>query len=336
MTGGAAGAPTTHELIAPNDAPRLDVLVASHLELSRNQAATLIANGRVTIDGRREKASYRPRAGERIAVSVPAPSSRAVLAEAIPLNVSYEDDDVLVVDKPAGMVVHPAPGNWSGTLVNALKGRGASLAEGSDEGREGIVHRLDKETSGLLLVAKTDRAHRVLGAELQARRIVRRYAALAWGHVTDDRITVDKPIARDPRDRKRMAIVSTGRPARTDFTRLARFDSADLLRAHLYTGRTHQIRVHLAAIGHPVVGDDTYGGGGGRRLVQLPPRRHFLHAAWLQFRHPVSGKEIDIRSPLPEDLRRALAATAQGSLPDDALAGDHDPLEYFGFYRLHL
>ena len=336
MTGGAAGAPTTHELIAPNDAPRLDVLVASHLELSRNQAATLIANGRVTIDGRREKASYRPRAGERIAVSVPAPSSRAVVAEAIPLNVSYEDDDVLVVDKPAGMVVHPAPGNWSGTLVNALKGRGASLAEGSDEGREGIVHRLDKETSGLLLVAKTDRAHRVLGAELQARRIVRRYAALAWGHVTEDRITVDKPIARDPRDRKRMAIVSTGRPARTDFTRLARFDSADLLRAHLYTGRTHQIRVHLTAIGHPVVGDDTYGGGGGRRLVQLPPRRHFLHAAWLQFRHPVSGKEIDIRSPLPEDLRRALAATAQGSLPDDALAGDHDPLEYFGFYRLHL
>ena len=336
MTGGAAGAPTTHELVAPNDAPRLDVLVASHLELSRNQAATLIANGRVTIDGRREKASYRPRAGERIAVTVPAPSSRAVVAEVIPLNVSYEDDDVLVVDKPAGMVVHPAPGNWSGTLVNALKGRGASLAEGNDEGREGIVHRLDKETSGLLLVAKTDRAHRVLGAELQARRIVRRYAALAWGHVTDDRITVDKPIARDPRDRKRMAIVSTGRPARTDFTRLARFDSADLLRAHLYTGRTHQIRVHLAAIGHPVVGDDTYGGGGGRRLVQLPPRRHFLHAAWLQFRHPVSGKEIDIRSPLPEDLRRALAATAQGSLPDDALAGDHDPLEYFGFYRLHL
>ena len=336
MTEGAAGAPTTHELIAPDDAPRLDVLVAAHLALSRNQAATLIANGRVTIDGRREKASYRARAGERIAVSIPAPAARVVLAEAIPLAVRYEDDDVLVVDKPAGMVVHPAPGNWSGTLVNALKGRGAPLANASAEGREGIVHRLDKETSGLLLVAKTDRAHRVLGAELQARRIVRRYATLAWGHLSEDRITVDRPIARDPRDRKRMAIVSKGRPARTDFTRLARFDSADLLRAHLYTGRTHQIRVHLAAIGHPVVGDDTYGGGGGRRLVQLPPRRHFLHAAWLQFRHPVSGKEIDIRSPLPEDLRRALAATAQGSLPDDALAGDLDPLEYLGFYRLHL
>ncbi len=333
---GEGAASATHELTAPNDAPRLDVLVAAHLDISRNQAATLIANGRVVVDGRRERASYRARAGERIAVTVPPPASRAVIAESIPLNVVYEDDDVLVVDKAAGMVVHPAPGNWSGTLVNALKGRGAPLAEGSEEGREGIVHRLDKETSGLLLVAKTDRAHRVLGAELQARRIVRRYAAMAWGHLSEERLTVEKPIARDPRDRKRMAIVSTGRPARTDFTRLARFDSADLLRAHLYTGRTHQIRVHLAAIGHPVVGDDTYGGGGGRRLMQLPPRRHFLHAAWLQFRHPVSGKEIDIRSPLPEELRRALAATAQGSLPDDALAGDLDPLEYFGFYRLHL
>lgn len=338
MTARSGGDPTpaTHELTAPNDAPRLDVFVAGHLDISRNQAATLIANGRVVVDGRREKASYRARAGERISVTVPPPPSRTVTAENIPLSIVYEDEDVLVVDKPAGMVVHPAPGNWSGTLVNALKGRGSPLSEGNEEGREGIVHRLDKETSGLLLVAKTDRAHRVLGAELQARRIVRRYAAMAWGHLSEDRLTVEKPIARDPRDRKRMAIVSTGRPARTDFTRLARFDSADLLRAHLYTGRTHQIRVHLAAIGHPVVGDDTYGGGGGRRLMQLPPRRHFLHAAWLLFRHPVSGKEIDIRSPLPEDLRRALAATAQGSLPVDAFAGDLDPLEYFGFYSLHL
>jgi len=329
------GAPSTHELNAPADAPRLDVLIAGHLDVSRNQAATLIANGRVTVDGRRERASYKARSGERIVVAVPPPRARAVLAEAIPLAVVYEDDDVLVVDKPAGMVVHPAPGNWTGTLVNALKGRGGPLSPGSDEGREGIVHRLDKETSGLLLVAKSDRAHRVLGAELQARRIVRRYAALAWGHLPEDRLTVEKPIARDPRDRKRMAVVSSGRPARTDFTRLARFDSADLLRAHLYTGRTHQIRVHLAAIGHPVVGDDTYGGGGGRRLVDLPPRRHFLHAAWLQFRHPATGKDIELRSPLPEDLHRALAAIARGSLQDEH-AGDLDPLDYFGFYRLHL
>src|SRR5690242_11040786 len=227
------------------------------------------------------------------------------------------------------MVVHPAPGNWSGTLVNALKGRGGPLSEGSAEGREGIVQRLDKETSGLLLVAKTDRAHRVLGAELQARRIVRRYAAMAWGHLNEDRLTVEKPIARDPRDRKRMAIVSTGRPARTDFTRLARFDSADLLRAHLSTGRTHQIRVHLAAIGHPVVGDDTYGGGGGRRLMQLPPRRHFLHAAWLRFRHPATGEPMEMRSLLPPELVSALASAAG----EDASSFGPDPLDHFGFFR---
>jgi 23S rRNA pseudouridine1911/1915/1917 synthase len=315
---------------SPDDAPRLDVLVAQHLGISRNQAATLIANGHVLVAGRRERASYRAAAGEGIDVDVPAPEGRPVAAESIPLTVVLEDDDVLVVDKPAGMVVHPAPGNWSGTLVNALKGRGTPLAAGSDTSREGIVHRLDKETSGLLLVAKSDRAHRALGAALQARQIVRRYAALTWGHLADDRVTIDKPIARDPRDRKRMAVVSTGRPARTDLTRLARFDSVDLLRAHLHSGRTHQIRVHVASIGHPVVGDDTYGGGGGRKLVDLPPRRHFLHAAWLIFRHPVSGDLVDLRSPLPEELRRALGAAA-GS---DPIAADSDPLDRFDFYRV--
>jgi len=321
---------THHTLDAPDEAPRLDVLVATHLDISRNQAATLIAEGHVLVAGRREKASYRARAGERVVIEVPLVPGREVLGEDIPLNVVYEDDDVLVVDKPAGMVVHPAPGNWSGTLVNALKGRGASLSEATDEGREGIVHRLDKETSGLLLVAKTDRAHRRLGAALQAREIVRRYAVLSWGHLTEERITVEKPIARDPRDRKRMAVVSSGRPARTDLTRLARFDSADLLRAHLFTGRTHQIRVHLASIGHPVVGDDTYGGGGGRKLMGLPPRRHFLHAAWLIFRHPVTGEPIDLRSPLPEELHRAIVVAAGPDVP----VADTNPLEFFGFYRV--
>lgn len=326
MTGDGA----RHEFDAPLDAPRLDLLVARHADLSRNQAATLIAEGHVLVDGRRERASYKPRPGERIRVVVPPPRSRAVTPEQIPLTIAFEDDEVLVIDKPAGMVVHPAPGNWTGTLVNALKGRGTALSAGSSEERAGIVHRLDKETSGLLLVAKTDRAHRVLGAALQARRIHRRYAALAWGHVSEERLTIEKPIARDPRDRTRMAIVSTGRPARTDLTRLARFDSTDLLRAHLFTGRTHQIRVHLASIGHPVVGDDTYGGGGGRKLLDLPPRRHFLHAAWLIFTHPVSGEAIDLRSPLPPELHRALVAAAG---PDVPLA-DTNPLEFFGFYRV--
>jgi len=319
----------SHSFVALPDLPRLDVAVAERLDLSRNQAATLIANGHVLVDGRRERASYRARTGETITIDVPEPQTREVLGEDIPLSVVFEDADVMVVDKAAGMVVHPAPGNWSGTLVNALKGRGSELSSGGETGREGIVHRLDKETSGLLLVAKSDRAHRVLGAALQSRQIIRRYAVLSWGHLTEDRSTIEKPIARDPRDRKRMAVVSTGRPARTDLTRLARFDSADLLRAHLFTGRTHQIRVHLASIGHPVVGDDTYGGGGGRRLVNLPPRRHFLHAAWLIFRHPVSGETVDLRSPLPDDLHRALTAAAG---PDVSL-GDANPLEFFGFYR---
>jgi 23S rRNA pseudouridine1911/1915/1917 synthase len=313
---------------ATGDGRRLDVTVAETLDISRNHAATLIAEGRVVVDGRREKASYRLRSGESVRVDIPPPPGRPVDPEDIPLSVVFEDDEVLVIDKPAGMVVHPAPGNWSGTLVNALKGRGGALAQGSEEGREGIVHRLDKETSGLLLVAKTDRAHRAMGMALQARQITRRYAALAWGHVAADRLTIERPIARDPRDRKRMAVVSTGRPARTDLTRLARFDSTDLLRAHLHTGRTHQIRVHLASIGHPVVGDDTYGGGGGRKLVALPPRRHFLHAAWLIFKHPVSGQLIDVRSPLPEELHKAIV-TASG--PDVSFV-DTDPLEYFGFY----
>jgi 23S rRNA pseudouridine1911/1915/1917 synthase len=307
---------------------RLDLLVAERLALSRTQAATLIANGRVLVDGRRERASFRPRPGAVVDVEVPPPPARDVAAERIPLAVVYEDEHLLVVDKAAGMVVHPAPGNWTGTLVNALLGRGGELSDEAGDERAGIVHRLDKETSGLLLVAKTDRAHRLLSAAIAARRVVRRYAALAWGHLAEDRLTVERPIARDPRDRKRMAIVSTGRAARTDFVRLARFDATDLLRAHLHTGRTHQIRVHLASIGHPVVGDDTYGGGGGRRLVALPPKRHFLHAAWLRLRHPVTGAALDLRAPLPPELATSLAAAA--GMPE--LATHPDPLATFGFY----
>ena len=322
------GRPARHELVAQQDAPRLDLFIAGALDLSRTQSATLIANGCVTVNGKPERASYRPAASDRVIVDIPAPAGRPVVAEEIPLDVTYEDDDVLVVDKPAGMVVHPAPGNWTGTLVNALKGRGGALSDLGGEEREGIVHRLDKETSGLLLVAKTDRAHRALGAAMARREIVRRYAAVSWGHLDADRITVDKPIARDPRDRKRMAIVSTGRAARTDFVRLARFDAVDLLRAHLHTGRTHQIRVHLSSVGHPVAGDDTYGGGGGRKLLALPAKRHFLHAAWLRFAHPATGVMVDLRSALPPDLVRSLASTAG---PDITFA-DSDPLEYFGFF----
>jgi 23S rRNA pseudouridine1911/1915/1917 synthase len=322
--------PGTYQLVVDAAGERLDLFIAQALDISRTHSATLIATDRVSVNGKKEKAAYRTSEGDEVRVDIPAPESRPVEGESIPLSIAFEDDDVLVVDKPAGMVVHPAPGNWTGTLVNALKGRGGELSDLGGEDREGIVHRLDKETSGLLLVAKTDRAHRVLGAAMQKREIVRRYAALSWGHLPEERITVEKPIARDPRDRKRMAIVSSGRAARTDFQRLARFDAADLLRAHLHTGRTHQIRVHLSSIGHPVVGDDTYGGGGGRRLLALPPKRHFLHAAWLRFRHPVSGAMVELKSPLPADLATSLR-TAAG--PDSTLFTNTDPLEYFGFFR---
>jgi len=317
-----------HEFVVEADSDvRLDLFLAGRLEISRTQAATLIATGHVTVSGKRERASYKPRAGDTIGANIPPPPGRAVQPENIPLSIVFEDEHLLVVDKPAGMVVHPAPGNWSGTLVNALMGRQGDLSTSSGEDRAGIVHRLDKETSGMLIVAKSDRIHRILSAALAARRIVRRYAVLSWGHLASERQTVDAPIGRDPRDRTRMAIVSSGRHAKTDFIRLARFDSTELLRALLHTGRTHQIRVHLASIGHPVVGDDRYGGGGGRRLIQLPPNRNFLHAALLRFRHPASGMPVELRSPLPDDLNRSLAAAGFDQL------GDHpDPLEFLGFY----
>lgn len=325
-----AGAGTRHEFtVEDDDAPRLDVLVASALGLSRSQSATLVAEGRVLVNARRERSSFRAERGMRITVVVPPPPGREVLPEQIPLSVLFEDESLLVIDKAAGMVVHPAPGNWTGTLVNALKGRGQPLADGAGDGRAGLVHRLDKDTSGLMVVAKTDQALRVLGKAIAERRVMRRYAALCWGHLADDAMSVDKPLGRDPNDRLRMAVVESGRKARTDFARLARFMSTDLLRCHLHSGRTHQIRVHLASIGHPVVGDDTYGGGGARRVVGLPPHRHFLHAAWLVFTHPVSGEKLEFRSPLPEELRQSLLTVAE--LPD--LIASQNPLDYFDFYR---
>jgi 23S rRNA pseudouridine1911/1915/1917 synthase len=302
--------------------------VASQAGLSRTQSATLIANGNVTVNGGREKASYKPLKGDVIVIDEPAASAREITAESIPLAVVYEDEYFLVVDKPAGMVVHPAPGNWSGTLVNALMGRGGELAPGASPDRAGIVHRLDKETSGLLLVAKTERSHRILSAAIASRRVTRRYAVMIWGHIDGDTLTIEKPLARDPRDRKRMAIVNNGRQAKTDFIRLARFGPGDLLRAHLHTGRTHQIRVHLASVGHPVMGDDVYGGGGGRRMVGLAPKRHFLHAAWLLFNHPITGAPMDIRSPLPDDLKASLRMIGEG----EAVAQAEDPLAALGFY----
>ncbi len=346
-TGRGRSTPDESRLIEADSDVRLDLLVASVAGVSRTTAATLIATGQVRVDGRHEKASYKPRSGERVEIwRPPRATERAVEPESIALSVVFEDNDLLVIDKPAGMVVHPAPGNWSGTLVNALLGRGLARDVGSGKReseigeresgaiavpRAGLVHRLDKETSGLILVAKNERAHRILAKAVADRRVLRQYAVLARGHLRSERVVVEKPLARDPRDRKRMAVVQTGKPAKTTFVRLARFEGTELLRATLHTGRTHQIRVHLASVGHPVVGDTVYGAAARRRTAGTAREtgRHFLHAAWLRLRHPSSGTLIDLRSPLPPDLRQSLADAAR----DARVLQLADPLDEFDFYR---
>jgi 23S rRNA pseudouridine1911/1915/1917 synthase len=303
-------------LVAGEEAgDRLDTWLALRLGCSRSRAARLIEEGRVTLNGALPKKRDRPAPGDRVEVRVPPPEPSALAPEAIPLSIAYEDADLLVVDKPPGLVVHPAPGNPSGTLVNALLHAVRDLSGIGGVLRPGIVHRLDRDTSGLMVVAKHDEAHRALAGELKARRIRRVYLAAAWGHLPDGEVRVDAPIGRHPTERKRMAVVEGGRPARTRFTRVERWRAADLVRAELETGRTHQIRVHLLHLGHPVVGDRTYaperhrGVSGAHRawaaaLARRVPRQ-FLHAAELRFTHPRTGVPVELRSPLPPDLAAA-------------------------------
>ena len=240
---------------------RLDRFLADQMSISRTQAARLVADKRVAVDGKVARASRLLVRGEVVTVQIPDHEPPRILQPtAIPLTLLFEDEHLAIIDKPAGLVVHPAPGHWDDTLVNALIARGTTLAGGA-EGRPGIVHRLDRDTSGLMLVAKTDLAHRRLGAALAARRVSRLYAALAWGHLDSSPTRIEAAIARHPQDRKRMTVSPGGRVARTEASVVARFDVVDLLRLELHTGRTHQIRVHLEHIGHPVVGDPVYGGG---------------------------------------------------------------------------
>jgi 23S rRNA pseudouridine1911/1915/1917 synthase len=312
-------------LVEEETGERLDAWLAERLDLSRSRAASLIEGGNVLLNGAAPKKRDRPRAGDRVEVRLPAPEPSTTLAEEIPLDVVFQDADLVVLNKPAGLVVHPAPGNPTGTLVNALLHSIRDLSGIGGELRPGIVHRLDKDTSGLMIVAKNDDAHRRLSDDLKARRIRRTYLAAAWGHLPADTLTVDAPIARHPTERKRMAVVQGGRHAVTHFRRLERWRAADLVRAELETGRTHQIRVHLLHAGHPVVGDRTYaegrerGFGGAERpwaqaLARRTPRQ-FLHAAELRFLHPRTGEEMRFEAPLPADLAAAAEWARGGGAP---------------------
>lgn len=318
---------------------RLDRFLADQLSISRTQAGRLIADKRVTARGKALRASAVLEHGAEVTVEIPdAAPPRSYTPAHADLRFVFEDEHLAVLDKPAGLVVHPGPGHWDDTLVNVLVGRGTDLSRGSTEGRPGIVHRLDRDTSGLLVVAKSDLAHRRLAGAIERRHVTRVYAALVWGHLRKSPVDIEAPIARHPKERKRMTVAQGGRHAVTHAAVVARFAHCDLLRVRLGTGRTHQIRVHLAHIGCPIVGDRDYMFGGSRRVtpsarleaerVEALAPRQLLHAAALSFTHPVTGAPITLRSEWPVDLRPALAAAAG----DPNLLAQVKPLEYFRFF----
>ena len=284
------------------DGRRLDVLLAEQSGLTRSRVASLMAEGQVTVDGQAEtKAGAKPRPGQMVVLTVPAPKPAVPEAQDIPLTILYQDDDLAVVVKPCGMVVHPAAGNEDGTLVNALLHHLDSLGGIGGELRPGIVHRLDKDTSGLLLVAKNDAAQLALSRQLQDRLMEKHYRALVEGNVREEAGRIEAAIARSKKDRKKMAVDPDGREAVTEWRALARGRGVTLLDAHILTGRTHQIRVHMKHIGHPVCGDPIYGSGRGARVSRL-----MLHAYSLSFTHPSTGERMTFTAELPEAFTASL------------------------------
>ncbi|HEY9765996.1 MAG TPA: RluA family pseudouridine synthase [Chroococcales cyanobacterium] len=278
---------------------RLDSFLAGELdELSRSRIGHLIEAGRVKLDGRLPKASVKLRGGEKIEIDLPPPEPALALPEEIPLSIAYEDGDLIVIDKPQGMVVHPAPGAAAGTLVNALLFHCRDLSGIGGVNRPGIVHRLDKDTSGLLVVAKNDFSHQDLSRQISEKSALRQYYALVVGRLKDGEGLIDAPIGRHPTERIKMAIVAGGRPSRTRYRVLEEFRGFSLLELTLESGRTHQIRVHLASLGHPVVGDPVYGNKA-PTPVKLPGQA--LHAFRLAFHHPRSGESLSFTAnpPLP-------------------------------------
>ena len=284
---------------------RLDAFLASSLDgLTRSQATRLIESGEVAVNGRAVSKSYKLAGGEDIAVTLPEPEPVEAVPQDIPLDVVYEDADVIVVNKPSGMVVHPAPGHPDGTLVNALLYHCAGTLSGIGGAlRPGIVHRIDRDTSGLIIAAKNDAAHQYLSAQLADHTLARTYECIVVGALREDRGTVDAPIARHPTDRKRMAVVAGGREAVTHWEVIARYPGYTHVRCRLETGRTHQIRVHMAHIGHPLLGDMVYGAGKPEKGLE----GQCLHARTLKFIHPRTGEHMELTSPLPEYFTAVLA-----------------------------
>lgn len=292
-------------IVAPEDTnARVDAYLSAHTELSRSRISSLMQEGALSVNGKvQAKPSFKVSAGQKLRLTLPEVRAVTIEPQDIPLDILYQDSDVVIVNKPCGMVVHPAAGNEDQTLVNALLYHIHDLSGIGGEMRPGIVHRLDKDTSGLILIAKNDKAHAALSDQFKARTMEKHYRAVAFGNYSDEHGLIDAPIARHPVDRKKMAIVKDGKPSQTEWTVIERLKSATYLDVHLLTGRTHQIRVHMQSIGHPLLGDSIYAPNI-KLSVRIP--RLMLHAYSLAFTHPATGERMTVVAPLPEQFSLTL------------------------------
>ena len=278
-------------------------IVDKNINLSRTAIKRLLDEGKILVNGKKQKPSYKPEVGDIITIEIPKPEEVELKPQDIPIDVIYEDKDIIVVNKPKGMVVHPANGNPDGTLVNAILAKCKDSLSGiGGEIRPGIVHRLDKDTSGLLIIAKNDQAHINMSKQIQDRKVIKKYIALVKGVIGENTATIDMPIARSTKDRKKMAVDPKGKEAITHYKVLQRYDKYTLLEIKIDTGRTHQIRVHMSYIGHPVVGDMQYSNGKNEFGIE----GQMLHSKYLEFDHPITGKRLKLEAPLPEYFEQVL------------------------------